>query len=119
MIPQASRTARIPTPSHSQYPIRRPNDRRPAKLAELAERARSTNGRWDPKLGIKHWVRIAGVHRDNGYNLMAMDKVPSHRDYHTMLNSNLRKNVGIVSDICIGLLCVVCLGLHQCLLSPY
>jgi STAM-binding protein len=99
--------------SRSQYPIPRPKSRRPASLAELAERAR--NNGWDPNLGIKHWLKTSERHRSNGNNLvqsgdleagfvelataatLVMEKVPSHRDYHTMLNQNLRKNLGIVS----------------------
>lgn len=105
--------------SRPQYPIPRPKSRRPASLAELAERAR--NNGWDPNLGIKHWLKTAERHRNNGSNLvksgdleagfvelataatLVMEKVPSHRDYHTMLNHNLRKNLGTVSDCCIDL----------------
>lgn len=113
--------------SHSQIPIQRPKDRRPASLAELAERVRNTNGsQWDPNLGIKHWLKTAERHRTNGNDLvksgdlepgfvelaiaagLVLEKVPSHRDYSTMLNQHLRKNLGNVSVSRIGLPYCLC-----------
>jgi hypothetical protein len=100
--------------SCSQYPIQHSQSHRPATLAELTERA--LNNVWDPNLGIKHHLKTAQRHRTIGNDLiksgdlegafvelamagtLVTEKVPSHRDYHTMLNRDLRKNLGVVSD---------------------
>ena len=96
----------------SQSPYPKPQRRRPASLAELADRAR--NHGWDPNMGIKHWLRTAEKHRNKGTALVSsgdleagfvelataatlvLEKVPTHKDYISMLNPSLRKNLGEV-----------------------
>jgi STAM-binding protein len=98
--------ARRPTPSEAQ------SARRPATIAELAERARETN--WDPSLSLKHWLKTAERYRDAGYAFIdsgdleqgfvelaraatiVMEKAPTHRDYQTLLKPAMRKNLGSV-----------------------
>jgi len=94
-------------------PTRQPANRRPATIAELADRARDTA--WDPNLTLKHWLKSAEKYRNAGYAhidrkeleqgfvelaraaTIVMEKVPTHKDYHTLLNPTLRKNLGSVS----------------------
>ena len=89
--------------------------RRPATIAELAERARDTP--WDPSMGLKHWLRTAerfrnagNVHIENGdleqgfvelakAATIVMQKVPTHNDYQTLLDQSLRMNLGKVSGL--------------------
>jgi hypothetical protein len=109
---QAMSPVMMDTQASSRSPYTRPQRRRPASLAELAERAR--NNGWDPNLGIKHWLKTAEKHRNKGNALVSsgdleagfvelataativLEKVPTHREYSTMLNPTLRKNLGEV-----------------------
>jgi hypothetical protein len=109
---QAMSPVMMDTHASSRSPYTRPQRRRPASLAELAERAR--NNGWDPNLGIKHWLKTAEKHRNKGNALVSsgdleagfvelataativLEKVPNHREYSTMLNPTLRKNLGEV-----------------------
>ena len=86
---------------------------RPATIAELADRAR--DDQWDPSKGVKHWlktgesIRRAGKAYVQANDLesafveyakaatLVLEKLPSHREYYTMLNPNQRHNLGLVS----------------------
>jgi hypothetical protein len=100
-------------PSATIRPTHRPaRQRRPATIAELAERARDTS--WDPTLSLKYWLKTAERHRNAGYEhidkgdlengfvelaraaTIVMEKVPIHKDYQTQLKPELRKNLGSV-----------------------
>lgn len=86
---------------------------RPATISELAER--SKQNLWDPSKPLKHWLRTAETHKraaqaaednrdlENAFleyvkaATIVVDKIPSHSEYHTVLNSLQRKNLGLVS----------------------
>lgn len=86
---------------------------RPATIAELAERAR--DDLWDPSKALKFWLRTAEKRRRAGKTYeeagdlesafveyakaatIVLEKLPSHRDYHGMLNAEQRHNLGLVS----------------------
>jgi hypothetical protein len=86
---------------------------RPATIAELAERA--LNDLWDPARDLKYWLRLAQKHRNEGKDLadhgkyeeafvlfarsatIVLEKLPTHRDYNTLLTPQQRQNLGLVS----------------------
>lgn len=86
-----------------------PSSQRPASIAELAERARE--GVWDDSRDLKHWLRIAEKYRNEGKRLLeqndiegafvilakaatlVLEKMPTHRDYQTMLTAAQRNNL--------------------------
>jgi hypothetical protein len=87
---------------------------RPATIAELAERA--LNDLWDPARDLKYWLRLAQKHRNEGKDLadhgkyeeafvlfarsatIVLEKLPTHRDYNTLLTPQQRQNLGLVSS---------------------
>lgn len=87
--------------------------RRPFSIAELADRA--THNLWDPSKGLKQWLkaadgfRKAGRARHEAGDLEAafvefakaatiiLEKLPSHKEYFTLLTSTQRHNLGLVS----------------------
>lgn len=87
--------------------------RRPASIAELAERAKVDV--WDDSREFKHHLRAAEKYRREGKECakkgdletafvqlaraatLVLEKLPSHRDYNTVLNVNQRHNLGLVS----------------------
>lgn len=99
--------------SASSRSVYRPHSRRPPTILELADRARELH--WDPALTLKHWLKSAEKHRNAGNELVAkgefelgfvelaraativMEKVPTHKDYNSVLNPEHRKNLGAVS----------------------
>ncbi|KAH9947862.1 hypothetical protein B0H21DRAFT_736658 [Amylocystis lapponica] len=84
---------------------------RPATIAELA--ARAQDNLWDPNLPLKHWLRAAekarrtaeayvnGGDYERGFIEFAkaativLEKLPTHREYHALLNSDQRQNLGM------------------------
>ena len=86
---------------------------RPATIAELA--AQAQQNLWDPNIGLKHWLRTAEKARrlgdqlvkDNDYEgafveyakaaTIVLEKLPTHREYDTLLNADQRSNLGMVS----------------------
>lgn len=91
-----------------------PTNNRPPTISELAERAQQDL--YDPSLPLKHWLRTAEAHKraaedaeDNRdletafmeyvkATTLVVDKIPSHSEYRTVLNSLQRKNLGLVSE---------------------
>lgn len=86
---------------------------RPPTISELAERGKQNL--WDPSRPLKHWLRTAEAHKraaqsaednrdlENAFleyakaATIVVDKIPSHSEYHTVLNPLQRKNLGLVS----------------------
>ncbi|EGO01337.1 hypothetical protein SERLA73DRAFT_159766 [Serpula lacrymans var. lacrymans S7.3] len=95
------------TPAHF-HPARPP---RPATIAQLADRA--LFNLWDPSKGLKLWLKTADAFRKTGkahadagdleaafveYAKAAtiiLEKLPSHKDYNTLLTSTQRQNLGL------------------------
>lgn len=88
---------------------------RPATIAELADKSREDL--WDPNKHLKHWLRTAELARKSGKQLaesgdyersfvqlaraatIILEKMPTHKDYHTLLTSNQRNNLVLVSPL--------------------
>jgi USP8 dimerisation domain len=86
---------------------------RPATIAELADKAREDI--WDPNKHLKHWLRTAELSRKYGKQYaedgdfersfvqlaraatIILEKMPTHRDYTTLLNASQRHNLSLVS----------------------
>ena len=91
----------------------RSNYYRPATIAELA--AQAQENLWDPSKGLKHWLRTAEKSRRTAEallqskdyegafvefakdNTIVLEKLPTHREYKTLLNADQRHNLGMVS----------------------
>lgn len=87
--------------------------RRPFCIAELADRA--THNLWDPSKGLKQWLKAADGFRKAGraYHeagdpeaafvefakaaTIILEKLPSHKEYFTLLTAAQRHNLGLVS----------------------
>ncbi|KAF8879809.1 hypothetical protein BD779DRAFT_1550629 [Infundibulicybe gibba] len=88
--------------SRQQYQQNSPS-RRPASIAELAERA--LESLWDDNRDLKYYLRLAEKYRRDGKELLregdletatlVLERIPSHRDYHTVLNTSQRHNLGL------------------------
>lgn len=86
---------------------------RPATIAELA--AKAQENLWNGNLGLKHWLRTAEKARRTAESLIqahdyeaafveyakaatiVLEKLPTHREYQTLLNADQRSNLGMVS----------------------
>ncbi|CDO77414.1 hypothetical protein BN946_scf184857.g21 [Trametes cinnabarina] len=95
-------------PSTSKYRL---HHNRPATIGELAAAARVDL--WDPSKGLKHWLRTAEKARRVGDSLVqardyegafmeyakaatiVLEKLPTHREYHILLNADQRSNLGM------------------------
>ncbi|TFK64654.1 Mov34-domain-containing protein [Pluteus cervinus] len=98
----------MPTSSH-HHP--NPSSKRPATIAELAEIA--LDGLWDESRELKHYLRIAEKYRREGKSAaekgdlelafvhfakaatLVLEKLPNHRDYKSVLNSEQRQNLSL------------------------
>ncbi|KAH0831319.1 hypothetical protein J3R83DRAFT_13967 [Lanmaoa asiatica] len=87
--------------------------RRPFCIAELAERA--THNLWDPSKGLKQWLKAADGFRKAGRAYLEagdleaafvefakaatiiLEKLPSHKEYFSLLTATQRHNLGLVS----------------------
>ena len=87
--------------------------KRPASIAELAERA--LDNLWDENKDLKHYLRVAEKYRRDGKEFvrtgdlenafvhfaraatLVLEKLPLHRDYYTLLKPAQRQNLGLVS----------------------
>ena len=85
---------------------------RPASIVELAQRAEII---WDPVKDFKFWLKFAerARHAGQAYDLqgdlenafveyakaatLILDKIPTHKDYHTRLDSTQRETLISVS----------------------
>ncbi|KAI5996039.1 hypothetical protein EDC04DRAFT_2612919 [Pisolithus marmoratus] len=88
-----------------------PSARRPYSIAELADRA--LHNLWDPSRGLKQWLRIADGFRKAGRSYadagdleaafvefakaatIILEKLPTHKEYYTLLTTNQRHNLGL------------------------
>lgn len=86
---------------------------RPATIAELADKSREDL--WDPNKHLKHWLRTAELARKLGKQYaeggdyersfvqlaraatIILEKMPTHKDYQTLLTSSQRHNLVLVS----------------------
>ena len=86
---------------------------RPATITELAEKSREDL--WDPNKSLKHWLRTAELARKAGKQYaedgdyersfvqlaraatIILERMPTHRDYHTLLSTDQRRNLVLVS----------------------
>jgi STAM-binding protein len=103
-----------PSPHSNGANINSPQPRyRPATIAELADRARDDH--WDPSKGVKHWLKAGENYRRAGKAYvqagdlesafveyakaatLVLEKLPTHREYYTTLNTEQRHNLGLVS----------------------
>jgi len=95
-------------------PSQRPNgpSRRPASISELAQRAR--DDLWDERRELKFYLRSAERHRKAGKEYvrggdleaafvefakaatLVLEKLPTHKDYLTVLTVEQRHNLGLV-----------------------
>jgi hypothetical protein len=105
-----------PPPPNQRRPYvnrERQGGNRPATIAELAEKSRENL--WDPNKDFRHWLRTAEAARragkqyaengdyERGFIQLAraatiiLEKMPTHREYHTLLNNEQRNNLTLVS----------------------
>jgi hypothetical protein len=86
---------------------------RPATIPELAEKSREDL--WDPNKHLKHWLTTATLARKSGKQYaengdyersfiqlaraasIILEKMPTHKDYHTLLTNSQRNNLVLVS----------------------
>ena len=86
---------------------------RPATIAELADKSREDL--WDPNKHLKHWLRTAELARKSGKQYaeggdyersfiqlaraatIILEKMPTHKDYRTLLTESQRNNLVLVS----------------------
>ena len=103
------------SPSSSSTP------RRPASIQELAQRAEI---QWDASKDFKFWLKVAEKARHAGqdYDLrgdfenafveyaraatLILDKIPTHRDYHTRLNEVQRDTLIMVLFYSVLIFCI-------------
>ena len=103
----ANRERREPWDARLERPTR------PATIAELADKSREEL--WDPNKHLKHWLRTAELARKSGKQYaengdyersfvqlaraatIILEKMPSHRDYNTLLTSSQKHNLILVS----------------------
>ncbi|KAN0094413.1 hypothetical protein V8E55_002700 [Tylopilus felleus] len=94
-----------PSPQSSSSP------RRPLSIAELANRA--THNLWDPSKGLKQWLKAADGFRKAGRTYheagdleaafvqfakaatIILERLPSHKEYFTLLTATQRHNLGL------------------------
>lgn len=103
--------------SHNSQQNPRNPSRRPATIAELAQAA--LDNLWDERRDLKHYLRTAEKYRRDARKYinegdlesafiefaraatLVLEKLPSHRDFHTLLNANQRHNLTLVSTFSI------------------
>lgn len=87
----------------------------PKSIAELA--AIAQHNLWDPKRPLKHWLRTAEKARKAGNSYVedgnyeaafiefaraatiVLERLPTHSEYHALLNADQRANLGMVSCV--------------------
>lgn len=108
-------TGHTPNAHRTQASASDAQQKRPATIAELADKAREDI--WDPNKHLKHWLRTAELSRKYGKSYaeagdyersfvqlaraatIILEKMPTHRDYQTLLNATQRHNLSLVSTI--------------------
>ena len=114
--PSPNRDGRDPYPNRERrgaWDARLERKTRPATIAELADKSRQDL--WDPNKHLKHWLRTAELARKSGKQYaengdyersfvqlaraasIILEKMPTHKDYHTLLTSGQRNNLVLVS----------------------
>jgi STAM-binding protein len=106
-------SGQTPNAYRAHTPVSDSQQYRPATIAELADKAREEV--WDPNKHLKHWLRTAELSRKYGKQYaengdyerafvqlaraatIILEKMPTHRDYHTLLNAQQRHNLSLVS----------------------
>jgi Uncharacterized protein conserved in archaea len=112
--------------SHASNPRSNPRQnqnsaaRRPATIAELAERA--LDNIWDEHRELKYYLRIAEKYRHDAMHFLqqgdlesafveyaraatlVLERLPTHKDYHVILSAAQRRNLGLV---CIQFICTL------------
>ena len=99
-----------PSPSPQPTPA---TTRRPLSIAELADRA--LHNLWDPSRSLKQWLKAADGFRKAGSSYadageleaafvefakaatIILEKLPTHKEYYTVLSPTQRYNLGLVS----------------------
>ena len=89
--------------------------RRPLSIAELADRA--LHNLWDPSRSLGQWLKAADGFRKAGKSYMdagdleaafvefakaatiILEKLPTHKEYYTLLLPTQRHNLGLVSVV--------------------
>jgi hypothetical protein len=106
--------------SSSRYPNHSIGaSRRPASIAELADIAR--DGACEEGQELKYYLRVAEKYRRKGKEYVeagdlesafieyakaatvVLERLPKHRDYHTLLTTAQRQNLGLVCTFFFGL----------------
>ncbi|KAF8179886.1 hypothetical protein BJ912DRAFT_639016 [Pholiota molesta] len=95
--------------------------RRPSSITELADKAMVDL--WDDTKDFKYYLKVAAEYRKDGKEYarkndlegafiqlaraatLVFEKLPNHRDYNTMLNSDQRHNLALVCTPWDMLLC--------------
>ena len=90
-------------------------NRRPLSIAELADRA--LHNLWDSSRSLKQWLKAADGFRKAGRSYVdagdleaafvefakaatiILEKLPTHKEYYTLLSPTQRHNLGIVSIV--------------------
>ncbi|KAM6501503.1 hypothetical protein JOM56_004517 [Amanita muscaria] len=101
--------------SSSDHPARRrhyQHQRRPQTISELSERA--LENLYDETKPLKHFLRVAEKYRKDARDYISkgdlenafinfaraatlvLDKLPTHRDYYTLLTTTQRSNLNLV-----------------------
>ena len=113
--PSPNRDGRGPYPNRERreaWDARVERKARPATIAELADKSREDL--WDPNKHLKHWLRTAELARKSGKQYaengdyersfvqlaraatIILEKMPTHKDYDTLLTGNQRHNLILV-----------------------
>lgn len=92
------------------------SSKRPASIQELADRAFEFTKLWDPSTDFKFWLKTAERARHSAQEYetygdienafveyakaatLILDKIPTHRDYHTRLDSTQRDTLVLVCE---------------------
>jgi STAM-binding protein len=95
------------------------SSRPPATIPELAERA--LDNLFDDRANLKHYLRTAEKYRKEGKDLakqgdlenafvllakaatLVLEKLPAHRDYHTLLSAEQQNNLALASNTPLGM----------------
>jgi len=99
-------------PTAPRDPAKNGIPKRPASIAELADKAMLDL--WDDSKEFKHYLRVAERYRREGKECakrgdlesafvelaraatLVLEKLPLHREYNTVLNANQRHNLALV-----------------------
>lgn len=101
-------------PAYEVNGRRNPSNKPPSSIAELAQKA--TVDLYDDSKDFKYYLRLAEKHRKEGKEsarrgdlegafvelaraaTLVLEKLPMHKDYHSVLNQTQRHNLGLVRN---------------------